>query len=132
MNKKFAMATINGHLGSRLLEGGNTRFSRVNASKDVWWLNPKPEQFKSDLHIILVKEGDSGLIWLRIPGNSIPVPAKVFKFRQDKGCIDLEISSRSLRYMTDVKSGGSGYDFSKHIEREGELPEGEANLLLSV
>ena len=97
------------------MEGTRVR-PNINASKPVWWININPSKFKSDLHLLLAKEGDGGLIWLRIEGNSFPDVRKVFKVRQDKDCIDLEISSRHPKYMTDVKSGGTEYDFAKHIE----------------
>ena len=100
------------------MDGGNTSFANINASKPVWWININPSKFKSDLHLLLAKEGDGGLIWLRIEGNSFPDVRKVFKVRQHKDCIDLEISSRPPKYMTDVKSGGTEYDFNKHIEHE--------------
>ena len=84
-----------------------------------------PSKFKSDLHLLLAKEGDGGLIWLRIKGNTFPDVSKVFRVRQDsshKGWIDWEISSRPPKYMTDVKSGGTEYDFTKHIEHEWGRP----------
>ena len=100
------------------MDGGNTSFANINASKPVWWININSSKFKSDLYLLLAKEGDGGLIWLRIEGNSFPDVRKVFKVRQDKDCIDLEISSRPPKYMTDVKSGGTEYDFTKHIGHE--------------
>ena len=118
MDKRSAMDRVNEHCGSRLLDGGNTSFANINASKPVWWININPSKFKSDLHLLLAKEGDGGLIWLRIEGNSFPDVRKVFRVRQDKDCIDLEISSRPPKYMTDVKSGGTEYNFTKHIEYE--------------
>ena len=123
MDKQSAIAMVNGHLGCRLLEGGNTSFAHINSAKEVWRLNINPRKLKRDLHILLVKERDSGLIWLRIKGNSFPTPAKMFRVRQDDEFIDLEISSCPPRYMTDVKSGGTGYDFAEHIEYEWELTE---------
>ena len=87
----------------------------------MWWININPSKFKSDLHLLLAKEGDGGLIWLRIKGNAFPDVSKVFRVRQDngyKGLIDLGISSIPPKYMTDVKSGGTEYDFTKHIEHE--------------
>ena len=127
MDKKSAMAKVNGHLGYTLLVARNTSLANVNSAKDVWWLNISPRKFERDLHIVLVKERDCGLIWLQVKGNSIPTPTKVFTVRQDNGYIDLEISSRPPYYMTDVKGGGKGYDFSKHIEYEWEFAEGKAS-----
>ena len=117
MDKQSAMKMVNEHLGYRLLGGGNTSFANVNASKPVWWINISLDKFKSDRHILLVK-GNGGLIWLRIEGNSFSDLGKVFRVREDKDCVDLEISSRHPQYMIDVKSGGTGYDFTKHVEHE--------------
>ena len=118
MDKQSAMEMVNEHWGCRLLDRGNTSFANINASKPVWWININPGKFKSDQHILLAKEGDGGLIWLRIESNSFPDLGKVFRVRRDKDCIDLEISSRPPKYMIDVKSGGTEYDFTKHIEHE--------------
>ena len=121
MDKRSAMEMVNEHLGNRLLYGRNTSFANINAAAPLWWMNIGPSKFKSDLHLLLGKEGDGGLIWLRIKGNAFPDVSKVFRVRQDnscKGCIDLEISSIPPKYMTDVKSGGTEYDFTKHIEHE--------------
>ena len=118
MDKRSAMNIVNKHLGSRLLDGRNTSYANINAAKPVWWININPSKFKSDLHLLLVKEGDRGLIWLRIEGDSFPDVRKVFRVRQDNDYIDLQISSRRPEYLTDVKSGGTEYDFAKHIEHE--------------
>ena len=123
MNKQSAMEKVNGHLGYRLLDGRNTSFANINASKAVWWINVNPRKFKSDLHLLLVKGGQDGVIWLKIEANTFPTPENVFRMRADKDVIDLEISSGPSQYMTDVKSGGIGYDFTRHIEHEWGLAE---------
>lgn len=123
MNKQSAMAMVNGYLGHGLLNERNTSFANVNASKAVWWLNIRPERFEDDLHVLLVKEGETGLIWLKIEANAFPFLERVFRKRQDTGAIDLEISSMPSHYMTDVKSGGTGYNFTKHIEHEWGMTE---------
>ena len=120
MNKQSAMEMVNDHLEYRLLNQGNTSFANVNASKAVWWLNIIPDRFGNDLHLLLVKEGQDGLVWLKIEANTFLIPEKVFRVRQDNGYIDLEISSKLPQYMIDVKSGGTGYDFAKHIEHKWE------------
>ena len=122
MDKRSAMEMVNEHLGNRLLHRENTSFANINASKPVWWININPAKFKSGLHLLLAKEGDGGLIWLHIKGNAFPDVRKVFRVRQDKDCIDLEISSRPPKYMIDIKSGGTEYDFTKHIEHEWGRP----------
>ena len=129
MDKRSAVKMVNEHLGTMLLYGGNTSFANINVAKPVWWMSIHPSKFKSDLHLLLAKEEDSGLIWLRIEGNSFPDVSKVFRFRQDSGRIDLEISSGLSNYMVDVKSRGTEYDFTKHIEHEwGDLPSMDEDL----
>ena len=118
MDKKASILTVNQHLGHRLLHERNTSFSNVNVSKAVWWLNIKPEKFKRDLHILLAKEDGRGLIWLRIEANSFGRLDKTFRIRLDKDAVDLEIASTPSQYLRDVKSGGTGYNFAKHIEHE--------------
>ena len=120
MNKQTAIKIVNDHLGYRLLHGQNTNFANVNASKPVWWLNIPPLRFNDELHLLLAKENGGGLIWVRIKGNTFPVPEHVFWYRKDKyrDAIDLEISAEPQHYMTDVKSGGTKYNFTKHIEYE--------------
>ena len=107
-------------MGGSVLNHINTSFSNVNAAKFVWWLNIKPERFRSDLHILLCKKEESGLIWLKIEANTLPNLERDFKIRNDKGVVDLEISSGGSRYMCDLKSGGTGYNFRRHVEHEWE------------
>ena len=125
MDKRSAMEMVNEHLGKRLLYGRNTSFANISGPASLWWMTIDPSKFKSDLHLLLAKEGDGGLIWLRIKGNAFPDVSKVFRVRQDsshKGSIEWGISSRPPKYMTDVKSGGTEYDFTKHIEHEWGRP----------
>ena len=116
MDKRQAMERVNADLGHALLNRGNTAFSSVNRAKPVWWFNIEPRKFSDDLHLLCA--GDPGLIWLTIEANTFPNPESTFRFRPDKGMVDLEISCGADRYMRDVKSGGSGYDFRRHARRE--------------
>ncbi len=61
------------------------------------------------------------MVWLTIKANTVPAPERVFRKRQDNGLIDIEISTEPSRYLTDVKSGGTRYNFSRHIVHEWEL-----------
>ena len=118
MKKAEAIRKVNRYLGGEVLNNVNISFSNVNAAKSVWWLNIKPERFLNDLHILLCKKEESGLIWLKIEGNAFQNLESVFKIRSDKGVVDLEISSDGNRYMCDLKSGGTGYNFRRHIEHK--------------
>lgn len=112
---------VNSHLGYRALTDRNTSFSNINKAKPVWWFTIKPNKFRSDLHLLLAKDNDAGLIWLKIKANTFPDLENVFRIRHDKhyyGCIDFEIPISGPSYMRDIKGGGSGYDFKPHIQRE--------------
>ena len=116
------MTKINQHVGDQLLRTDNTIFASISSKKDVWWLTVDTRKFRRELHVILVKNGDSGLIWLRIAPGSISAPKDVFRFRVKKknDCVDCEISSHpdDRRYMRDIRSGGTEYDFTRHVEYE--------------
>ena len=116
MNKARAMERVNSDLGHALLNHGNTAFANVNAAKPVWWFNIDPRKFGNDLHLHCA--GNPGLVWLRIDAGTFPNPEGTFRSRRDKGLINLEISCDVAQYIRDVKSGGSGYDFRPHIQRE--------------
>ena len=118
MQKPHAINKVNTSLEYRRLDNSNTHFATINKGKPVWWLNIPPKKFTKELHILLAKKEDSEfLIWLRIEEQTIANPDKVFNIR-DTGAVDLEISSYGNRYMCDVKSGGTGYNFRRHIEQE--------------
>ena len=114
MNKGQAIRMVNARLGDEVLTTRNTSFSNVNKSKDVWWFNIDPDKFRNESHLLLAR--GRGVIWLSIEENAIPEPEGVFRIRPDKGTVDLEIATSGSRYMRDVKSGGTGYDFEPHVE----------------
>ena len=116
MDKASAMERVNAYLGYALLNRGNTAFANVNAAKPVWWFNIDPRKFRNDLHLLCA--GNPGLIWLKIEANTFSNPQGTFRLRPDKGMIDSEISCSAHRFLHDVKSGGTGYDFSPHIQRQ--------------
>ena len=117
VDKRSAMERINSALGNVLLNHDTTPISRTSTlQKPEWWFNIGPCKFENDLHLLCAK--NSGLIWLKIEANIFRIPERTFRFRSDKGLVDLEISCGGERYMHDVKSGGSGYDFRPHIQRE--------------
>ena len=116
MDKASAMERVNADLGCSLLNRRNTAFSNINAAKPVWWSDIDPRKFGNELHPLCA--GNPGLIWLKIDANTFPNPERMFRLRPDKGMIDLEISCGADRYMHDVKSGGTGYDFRRHVQRE--------------
>ncbi len=115
--KALAIEKVNGHIGYKLLKSFNTSFSSVNNAKLVWWLVISPKKFQKELHLLLAL--DQGLIWLRIKANTFPIPEEKFSYRSDNGYISLEISCNNTdRYLHDIRSGGTGYDFSSHVDYE--------------
>lgn len=94
----------------------------------MWWLNISPGKFLADLHLLLADDQNNQLTWLRMETNTISEPGKMFRIRQDTGAIDIEISCRQPTRMVDVKSGGIGYDFSKHIVSEWQMAGKDAAL----
>ena len=120
INKNMAIKLVNSHLQHDVLDDTNTHFSRINSRKDVWWFNIHPKKFEQELHLLCA--GKASLIWLTMDANSVPGLGRSFRLRQDREAVDLEISCAPERYMRDVKSGGSGYDFRPHIRREWSYP----------
>lgn len=115
-NKKSCMERINAALGHEILNRNNTHFSNANARKQVWWFTIDPCKFENDLHLLCANNRE--LIWLKIDANALCDPTRTFQSRSEKDHVDLEISCSRVRYMHDVRSGGSGYDFRPHIQRE--------------
>ena len=118
MERKAAIKVVNSHTGSGMLTHSNTSFANINAEKDVWWLTIDMRHFTKERHILLAR--DPGLIWLRIAANTFPAPHKIFRIRSDKDSASIEIccNGTDSRYMRDTRSGGTGYDFHRHIEYE--------------
>ncbi len=97
------------------LDVSNTSYSNINKSKNVWWLNVPMNKFTEDVHLLLNTQEYA--LWVVLPrGFSKDVP---FKIREDKNVVDLEISAdKSFKYLQDVKSGGTGFDFGGFVKEE--------------
>ena len=109
-SKKEIIEHINlnykGDLSSR-----NTSYSKINKSKEVWWFNVSVSKFAEDVNLILNSEVQ--VLWVALP-KGVP-----FKIREDKNAVDLEISAdRNFKYLHDVKSGGTGFDFKEFIKEK--------------
>jgi hypothetical protein len=116
MTKSQLIAQINQtHKGG--LNNANTSFSSINKSKEVWWFNIPVPKFNEDAHLLL--SGSDYALWLRLPKEFVKQLASTFKIRQDKDAVDLEISAdKSFKYLKDVKSGGSGFDFTPFVKEK--------------
>ncbi len=113
LNKKEAIKISNSYLKEQVLYNQNTHFSNINKAKPVWWFCIPLEKFNYDLYLILNKKNN--FILLKIFTNTFADLSKVFRIKQEQW-VDLEISSsRQSNYMTDVKSGGTKYNFKQHV-----------------
>ncbi|RKS53910.1 hypothetical protein BC962_2177 [Gillisia mitskevichiae] len=114
MRKNQLIGFVN-HNYNGLLSAANTSFGSINKSKEVWWLNIPVHKFNDDVHLLLNVSNYS--IWLCLPkGFAKGVP---FKIREDKNAVDLEISAdKSIQYLKDVKSGGTGFDFKPYVKEK--------------
>lgn len=93
----------------------NCNFANINAAKPVWWIDPKSNE-NSERWFLLY--GDGVLYVLRIPGGILCKS----RFRQKGELLSIEISTSTF---VDVKSGGTKYDFKKHVFAEiSHLPHG--------
>lgn len=114
MTKKELIEHIN-YKFSGGLNNGNTSFSSINKSKEVWWFNVPVSKFTDDVHLLL--NISEYAYWVHLPkGFAKGVP---FRIRPDKNAVDLEISANpEFMYLKDVKSGGVGSDFQPYIKEK--------------
>ena len=97
------------------LNNSNTSYSKINKSKAVWWFNVPVHKFNDEVHLLLNDE--SKAIWIHLPNGFVNNVASYFRIRQDKDAVDLEISAdKNDKYLHDVKSGGTGFDFSSLVK----------------
>ncbi|WP_147677416.1 hypothetical protein [Algibacter pacificus] len=99
------------------LNSSNTSYSKINKSKAVWWFNVGTNKFKDDVHLLLNNE--TKVIWITLPKGFVGNLHSSFKVRDDKDAVDLEISADGqFKYLQDVKSGGTGFDFSGFVRED--------------
>ncbi len=121
IDKRSAIQKINAFIGRESLNHSNTHFANVNKSIHIWWFSIPIERFQNELHLILAK--DSGFIWLKIEAETFPSYTLFSnRVREGKRLIDLNICSNAddHRYLFDVKSSKTRYDFRPYIENEWE------------
>ena len=114
MNKKHLIDRINTEFGATLYSG-NTCFSSINKSKRVWWANIHLSKFADEVHLLLADIDH--FLWISLPKGFVTNLSDKFKIRGDKNAVDLEISAdRNFKYLIDVKSGGTGFDFRGFVK----------------
>ncbi|TKD66535.1 hypothetical protein [Flavobacterium sp. ASW18X] len=116
MNSKKEFIQFINTMEKASLTNLNTSYSKINVSKEVWWLNVATHKFENDVHLLL-KNYDE-IIWIYLPKDFVKNLSSCFKIRPDRDAIDLEISAdKNFMYLRDIKSGGSGFDFTPYIQR---------------
>lgn len=116
MTKSELIQYINKNYGFGL-NSGNTSYSNINKSKSVWWFNVPVSKFKEDVHLLLNTQTKA--IWVQLPKGFVSNLYNNFKVREDKDAVDLEISAdKHFKYLHDVKSGGTGFDFSGFVKEK--------------
>lgn len=114
--KKEIIDYINATKGSHL-NNSNTSYSKINKSKEVWWFNVRTDKFNEDVHLLLNNESE--VIWITLLKGFVSNLYSVFKVREDKDAVDLEISAdKHFRFLHDIKSGGTGFDFSPFVKEK--------------
>lgn len=97
------------------LNTGNTSYSSINKSKEVWWFNIPVHKFSDDVHLLL--NATDKAIWIKLPKDFVRNLPGTFKVREDKNAVDLEISAdKCFKFLMDVKSGGTGFDFKSFVK----------------
>lgn len=115
MTKKELIDHINGEFNSALTTS-NTSYSKINVSKEVWWFNVPTHKFDGNVNLLLKTE--EKVIWVHLPKGFVNNLESIFRIRPDKNAVDLEISSnKRYRYLQDVKSGGTGFDFTNYVQK---------------
>ena len=116
MNSKKEIIEFINAQSNNALNTLNTSYSNINVSKDVWWFNVATHKFESDVNLLL--KAEDKVIWVYLPKGFVNNLGSVFKIRSDKNAVDLEISSnKRYMYLKDVKSGGTGFDFTNYVQK---------------
>jgi hypothetical protein len=114
MQKKELIDYINKNYQASL-DARNTSFSKINSSKAVWWFNVPVAKFSDTVNLLLSSEQSA--LWIFLPKGF--TKSQPFKIREDKNAVDLEISAdEHFKYLIDVKSGGTEFDFSGFVKEK--------------
>ena len=113
-SKKEIITLINTKHSTSLTDT-NTSISNINSSKRVWWFTIPASKLNEDFNLLL--NTTSSVVWIVLPKGTIFKDS--FKFRNSEDKIELEISSdKDVNYLMDLKSGGTGFDFSEFVKEE--------------
>ena len=71
---------------------------------------------KAPVNLLLKTE--DGVFWINLPIGFVTSIKKIFKIREDKDVVHLEINAGSNNFLFDFKSGGTGFDFNTFVKEE--------------
>lgn len=119
MDKKTALAQVN-QQAKLNFSANNTRYAKINAAKNVWWIDI-PIHLLSDhiyIHFLLYDCSDIKLYYLEVPCNYFQDGHFKFCIRKDKQVISLELSADNSNRFQDVRSGGNKPNFKYFVKGE--------------
>ncbi|MGV8111803.1 MAG: hypothetical protein AB2L17_02740 [Lentimicrobium sp.] len=92
----------------------NASFSKINNGKPVWWTNVPLHKFSDTVHLIFKDTRE--IIWIVLPVGFVKNLPEKFRVRKDRDSVDIEVwAEKDERYMIDVKSGGTRFNFKPYI-----------------
>lgn len=104
INKKYGVC----------LSRANASFSNINVAKSVWWTNVPLHKFNDTVHLLFKDTRE--IIWIVLPVGFVKNLPEKFRIRKDKNAVDIEVwAERDERYLIDVKSGGTRFNFKPYI-----------------
>lgn len=116
MNKMDASILINNVLQKKELNPnnkGNVKFSNINLKKPVYWLNILIDERLNNFYHLILNDNISKILYhFVIPPNALCKEDFKIKYSNEKPQLDIEISTINDNF-TDVKSGGSKFNFNK-------------------
>lgn len=123
IEKGKAIDLGNQRLRAPVLNKRNTRFSNINAGKDVWWLDIPCEKVESQaeeiLHLLLYDQRTAKLHHLRVPTLYFRknLSQLVVRSKKDKRMIRIELSADGSTLFRDVRPTGGGVHFGEFLQR---------------
>jgi len=123
MTKKEASSLINNDFKKEILHpgnNGNVKFAKKLHTKNVYWINIHVDsRLSKEFHIILNDEEKEEFTHLIIPANTFKTDLFRVRFDKTNGLnkLDIELSHDKENYLIDIKSGGTNYNFNKHLSK---------------
>jgi len=121
MNKNETISILNNHLVGTGAGQKNTHYATVlnYGDRRGWWINIPFEKFQKDIYIILQSDLAQQFLVLYITGNAIHNPRTVFRDKDGKADIFIEVNNEydltSTIPIEDSQSSGSRTNLSQYV-----------------